>query len=260
MSNSVSDGASVEAITVRNVSFEYQASIPIITQCTLAVRRGRILALLGPNGSGKTTLLKLIAGALMPSSGEVSRVGRVGYVPQFLQLSFAYSVLDIVLMGRARQIGIFATPSERDVDAAISALKRVEMEEFAARSFDELSGGERQLVALARALAADADILVLDEPTSALDLRHQELVLQWMRRLAHKEELTIVFSTHHPQHADAIADDVALIHSADRIVLGSAHEMLSAQAVGELFGVDMRRVAADGALKRGGALVTEWRV
>lgn len=242
------------AVRVKNVSFAYRTNAPIVRDCSLDFDAGRIVALLGPNGSGKTTLLKLIAGALIPDSGTIVRASRIGYVPQFLQLSFSYRVLDIVLMGRAQQIGMFATPSRSDVAAAMAALDRLGIADFADRSFDELSGGERQLVAFARAIASDAQILVLDEPTSALDLRHQQTVLSWMRRLAREDGLTIVFSTHQPQHADVIADDVALIAGARRVLFGARDTVLTAERVGELFGVRMLRVDVGA----GGVLVPRW--
>ncbi|HEY0931410.1 MAG TPA: ABC transporter ATP-binding protein [Gemmatimonas sp.] len=256
----MSNAMDADAVVLRDVSFAYRAGTPVVARCSLRAPRGRILALLGPNGSGKTTLLKLIAGALAPDQGVVERAGLVGYVPQLLHLSFAYSVLDVVLMGRARKIGLFATPSRRDVDAAMTALGRVGMKTFADRSFDELSGGERQLVALARALAADAEILVLDEPTSALDLRHQEIVLRWMQTLVRDDGLTIVFSTHQPQHADAVAHDVALVHGPGRVDVGPAEQMLEAGLVGSLFGVAMRRVVANPQRDPEGTLVVDFAI
>ncbi len=248
------------AVAIRGVSFAYPGVPPIIRDCTLNITRGRILSILGPNGSGKTTLLKLVAGALKPSSGAITVRGRVGYVPQFLQISFAYTVLDVVLMGRALQIGMFATPSAADERAAMAALDRVGMLAFAARAFDELSGGERQLVVFARVLAAEAEVLVLDEPTAALDLRHQQVVLQWMQRLARDDGLTVVFSTHQPQHADVIADDVALISGPGEIVAGTANDVLQLSSLEKLFGVSLRRVAAAGDQSRRGALVPDWKL
>jgi iron complex transport system ATP-binding protein len=220
--------------------FAYPSAAAIVRQATLSVQPGRVMAILGPNGCGKTTLLKLITGILQPSSGRIVVKGTIGYVPQVLQLSFSYSVLDIVLMGRARLIGTFSTPSAHDELAAERALDRVGMLSFARRSFDELSGGERQLVAFARALAADADILVLDEPTAALDLHHQQDVLRWIRRLA-REGMTIVVTTHQPQHADIIADDAVLMFGANQIVAGTAAELLTPARLGELFGVSLYR-------------------
>lgn len=248
------------AVAIRDVSFAYPGVPPIVRDCTLDIARGRILSILGPNGSGKTTLLKLVAGALEPLTGAITVSGRVGYVPQFLQISFAYSVLDVVIMGRARQIGMFATPSAADERAALAALDRVGMLSFAARAFDELSGGERQLVVFARVLAAEAEILVLDEPTAALDLRHQQVVLQWMQRLARDDGLTIVFSTHQPQHADVIADDVALISGPGRIVAGTATDVLQLSSLETLFGVGLRRIAAAGDEPGRGVLVPDWKL
>ncbi len=250
------------AVQLAGVTFAYGRAAPVICNCTLDIARGRILSILGPNGSGKTTLLKLVAGALAPSGGTVTVHGQIGYVPQLVQISFAYSVLDVVLMGRARKIGLLATPTARDEQAAIAALDRVGMRSFTTRAFDELSGGERQLVVFARALAAEADVLVLDEPMASLDLRHQEVVLKWMRRLAHDDGLTVVFSTHQPQHADAIADDVALIAGvgAGRIAMGVAREMMHPAALEELFGVGLRRISGAGDDTNDGVLVPAWKL
>ena len=256
MSNTVSP--STVAVTINNVSFAYRSNAPVVKDCSLQIRTGGILALLGPNGSGKTTLLKLIAGALAPQSGTITRQAHIGYVPQFLQLSFSYSVLDVVLMGRAQQVGVFATPSRADIDVAQASLERLGLEAFGMRPFDELSGGERQLVAFARAIASNAKILVLDEPTSSLDLRHQQTVLSWIRKLAREDGLTIVFSTHQPQHADVVADQVALIQGAGDIVSGATNDMLTPARVGQLFGVEMQRVTRDAA-DGNGTLVTNWK-
>src|SRR5208283_4856785 len=124
-------------------------------------------------GRGKTTLLKILLGALKPSQGRLSVSGHMSFVPQLFHVSFDYSTLDMVLMGRARKIGLFSQPSPRDRRAALEALDRFGMSDFADRPFHELSGGQRQLAIFARALVAEARILILDEPTSALDLKNQ---------------------------------------------------------------------------------------
>jgi iron complex transport system ATP-binding protein len=159
---------------------------------------GRVFAVLGPNGRGKSTLLHVLLDALRPVAGEVLVSERRAYVPQLFQTSFDYRVLDMVVIGRARQIGLFAQPSKSDRQSALEALERVGLRDAAERPFHELSGGERQLVILARALVANARSLIFDEPTSALDLHNQGLVLAWMDKLAHESGLAIVFSTHPP--------------------------------------------------------------
>lgn len=246
----MSDNASVR---VNAVSFAYRREVTVLDGLSLDVFPGRVTALLGQNGSGKTTLLKLVAGALRPDRGHVSVAGATAYVPQSMQVAFAYSVLDVVLMGRARKVAAFGVPSRADESIARTALGRVGMADFARRPFDELSGGERQLVTIARALATEANVLVLDEPMASLDLRHQQLALQWMHRLAHDDGLTVLFSTHQPQHADAVADDVALLFAPNRLVSGVASDILQPAPLAELFDVAMVREAS-------GALVPRWRI
>lgn len=253
-------GAAEPAIVISDVAYAYGKTPPVLLDCNLAIARGRVLALLGPNGSGKTTLLKLTAGALRPTHGTITVRGNIGYVPQLIQTGFAYTVIDMVLMGRARQIGTFATPSARDEQIALRALERVGMAAFARRTFDALSGGERQLIVLARALAAEADILVLDEPMAALDLRHQQSVLQWMHRLAREDGLTVIFSTHQPQHADVVADDVALMTGPGRMIAGPARDVLKPELLAELFGIELVRAGGTGHAPGTGVLVPKWKL
>ncbi len=246
-------GADTVACALDSVTFGYSLAIPVIRSASIDIRRGKVFAMLGRNGSGKTTLLKLIAGALKPQAGDVKVRGRVGLVPQLTQVNFAYSVLDMVLMGRARQIGLFATPTASDERAAAAALDRLGLLDLAPRSFDTLSGGERQLVLFARALASEAEMMVLDEPTASLDLAHQLLVLQHIRQLSRDHGITIVFSTHQLEHASAVADDVALLFGNGRIEAGSVAATTTADSLSELFGVEVRRAVIDGDLNQPGA-------
>jgi iron complex transport system ATP-binding protein len=204
------------------------------------IERGDIFALLGPNGCGKTTLLKILLGMLKPTAGIIGIDGRTAFVPQLFQVSFDYSVLDMVLMGRARQVGLFSQPSLKDEEAALAALDRFGIADFANHPFHELSGGERQLVIFARALVSEAEILILDEPTSALDLKNQALVLDWISRLSHQDGLTVLFTTHHPHHALSIADDVLLMLGETKFVCGPASKVLNEENLHTLYGVDMK--------------------
>ena len=225
-----------------DVSFAYRRGRPAVRSLTLAVRRGRVLVLLGPNGTGKTTVLRLLTGALRPAVGKVTRPAHAGVVPQRVELAFAYTALDVVLTGRARHVGLFATPSAHDEAVAAAALGRVGAGALAGRPFDALSGGERQLVLFARALASEAELLVLDEPTAALDLGHQRLVLRTVRQLVREFGRTVVLTTHQPEHAAAVADDVALLFRDGRVVAGPATETMTADRLHALFGVAVHRV------------------
>jgi iron complex transport system ATP-binding protein len=217
------------------------------------VAPGQALALLGPNGRGKTTLLKILLGVLQPTEGWVKVHGQTAFVPQLFQVSFDYTALDMVLMGRARKIGLLSQPSREDADAALAALDRFGLADIAEQPFQEMSGGQRQLVVLARALVADANILVLDEPTSALDLKNQGLVLEWIDRLAHRDGLTVIFTTHHPHHAQAVADSALLMIGENEYVSGSIVDVLTEDNLHRLYGVELRHVSFE---HRGVAITT----
>ncbi len=214
---------------------------------------GKVFAVLGPNGRGKTTLLKILLGALVPTEGTVTVRGQVAFVPQLFQVSFDYTALDMVLMGRARKVGLFSQPSRADEAAALAALDRFGMADAADRPFHEMSGGQRQLVILARALVAEANILILDEPTSALDLKNQGLVLQWIDRLAHRDGLTVIFTTHHPHHAHAVADQALLMLAEEEYAAGPIDEVLTEDNLHRLYDVELRHVTFE---HRGEALGT----
>ncbi|HEY4133327.1 MAG TPA: ABC transporter ATP-binding protein [Gemmatimonadaceae bacterium] len=248
------------AATLRGVSFGYDNTRSILRDLNLDVHRGRLIALLGPNGSGKTTLLKLIAGALRPTTGTIDLSLVVGFVPQLTEIAFAYSVFDMVLMGRARQVGTFAVPSRHDEAVATNALERVGMIDFAARTFDTLSGGERQLVMFARALASEATLLVLDEPTAALDLAHQRLILRAMHKLCRDQGTTIVFSTHQPELAAAAADDIVLMFKGGAIVAGERASVLTAERLSQVFEIDVRRARIDGDVNAREVFVPAWNL
>jgi iron complex transport system ATP-binding protein len=148
----------------------------------------------------------------------------------------------MVLMGRAKKIGLFSQPSRKDEEAALAALDRFGMANLAGRPFHEMSGGQRQLVIFARALVAEAEILILDEPTSALDLKNQALVLDWIGRLSRNDSLTVVLTTHHPHHALAVADEALLMMGEADYAAGPAAEILTEKALTALYGAPLKRV------------------
>jgi iron complex transport system ATP-binding protein len=220
----------------------YRANHWVFRHYTASIEKGRVFALLGPNGRGKSTLLHLLLGVLPPTEGRIALHGRTAFVPQLFEVSFDYTALDMVLMGRARKIGLFAQPSAVDEAAALAALDRVGLADSAGQAFHELSGGQRQLVILARALVAEADILILDEPTSSLDLKNQGLLLGWIARLARDHGHTVIFTTHHPHHALAVADEVLLMLDEQKYRCGAASDILTEENLKALYGIDLKRV------------------
>ncbi len=228
------------AVEFRELGHAYNPGRWIFQNYSAEIEPGSTFALLGPNGSGKTTLLKILLGALKATTGKVIVDGRTAFVPQLFQVTFDYSVLDMVLMGRARQVGMFSQPSVEDEQAAMAALERFGIAHFARHPFHELSGGERQLVIFARALVSEADILILDEPTSALDLKNQIVVLDWIMRLSHEDGLTVLFTTHHPHHALAVADHALLMLGGSKYACGPAKQVLNEENLRALYGVDLK--------------------
>ncbi len=225
----------------------------------LQLAPGEVLALLGPNGGGKTTLLKTLLGLLQPQTGHVlldgqplaswsarERARRLAYVPQSTAGSFDYTVFDLVLMGRTAHIGTLSAPSAHDRDAATAAIERMGLAPLAQRPITMISGGERQLALIARALAQEARVVVLDEPTASLDFGNQGKVLREIRRLA-EVGLAVLFSTHVPNHALRWADRALLIRDGHTLAQGAVAQVLMPDTLAHLYGgaVDALH-AADG--------------
>jgi iron complex transport system ATP-binding protein len=215
----------------------------------MAVSPGEVFCLLGPNGSGKTTLFKTLLGLIPAQSGTVHVSGsniqtlkrdefarRVAYVPQAHAAHFPFIVRDMVVMGRTAHQGMFAQPSASDCRMADDALARLGIAALADRDYTRLSGGQRQLVLIARALAQSAPVIVMDEPTASLDFGNQVLVLREVARLA-ASGLAVVLSTHDPDHAFAVAHQVALLHEGALIASGPPTAVLTPQRLAQVYGI-----------------------
>jgi iron complex transport system ATP-binding protein len=231
-------------IEVQNAGIAFGARW-IFRRLSFALPRGETLAILGRNGRGKTTLLRALLGLQRWSEGDARIGGSTGYVPQSASVPFAYSALDVVLTGRARHLGMFAVPRETDYRAARAALAGLGMLDFEERQIDELSGGERQLVLIARALASECEVMILDEPTSSLDFHNQDVILSTMRRVVNQSGLTVVFASHYPQHAMHVADKALLLYDVDDYAFGEAKSVMTEAALGRLYDIPMRKVEVD---------------
>ncbi|HSV18582.1 MAG TPA: ABC transporter ATP-binding protein [Casimicrobiaceae bacterium] len=235
-------------LEARDLAFGFPAR-RVGTGVSLRVERGQTLAVLGGNGAGKTTLLRTLLGLVPAQSGSVDidgapvasltpteRARRLAYVPQQHVPPFGFTVEDIVLMGRAARVSAFARPGRADRAAAARALERLRIEALAQRPITQLSGGERQLALIARALAQEAPMLMLDEPTASLDFGNRARVLAELDRLR-DAGLTIVFSTHEPEHALAHADRALLLAGGRPLASDIASRALTADNVTRLYGI-----------------------
>jgi iron complex transport system ATP-binding protein len=219
---------------------------------------GEVMCVLGPNGGGKTTLFRTLLGLLPPKGGEIllgekalSGLSRadiarlVGYVPQGHVGHFAYTVREMVLMGRTAHLGAFAAPGKHDREVADRVLALLEIKHLAERPVTQISGGERQLAFVARALAQEPRLLVMDEPTASLDFGNQVRVLQTVRALA-ATGISILFATHDPDQAFLAAHRALLLAEGRMLGLGAPREVIRADTLKRLYNVDVEVLPVGG--------------
>ena len=238
-------------LSAEHVSFSYDKTRLVLDDVSLDVKRGEIVGLLGPNGSGKTTLLRILSGILRPGRGDVRLEGapihtlsrrdlarRVAVVPQETHSAFDFSVLDIVLMGRYPHLGSFALEGPDDLEIAREALRATGSAGLESRLFATLSGGEKQRVIIAAALAQGSDALLLDEPTASLDLGYQCEIASLLTKLNLERGTTMIVSTHDLNFAAAICSRVILLKDGRALAQGTTDETLTGANVRALYGVD----------------------
>jgi len=241
-------------LQIRDVSFSYSNSDDfILHNVSLAVRKSQRVALLGPNGSGKTTILKLASGVLSPKEGvillgarDIRKLSRreiaqeIAVVPQYFNIPFAFSVEEIVMLGRTPFIKAFSGETEKDYLAVKYALEITKMESLKTRSFNELSGGERQRVILAMALAQQPDLLLLDEPTTHLDINHQMEMLKLVNKLNNGKGTTIIAAMHDLNLAAMYFDRLILLKGGRIVADGTPQEVLTSDLIGDVFSVSIQ--------------------
>ena len=223
---------------------------PVGRDVSIALSAGEIVCLLGPNGGGKSTLFRTLLGLLPAQGGEVRLDGdplaslsraaiakRVSYVPQAHAGYFPFTMRDVVLMGRTAHLSPFAAPGKRDVDIADACLVKLGLASLADQVYTRVSGGERQLALIARALAQQAPLVVMDEPTASLDFGNQARVLDEVRALA-ASGIGVIMATHDPDQAFLCAGRVALLHAGKLVADAPPREAITPSTMREVYGID----------------------
>lgn len=242
----------VLTLEVEHVRFGYGDGPPVLGDVSFGLAAGDVLCLLGPNGSGKSTLLRCVLGLHRLAAGSIRVSGReltrltpgqtareLAYVPQSAPAVFPFSAFDLVLMGRSAHLRFMASPTGADRRCALAAMDQLGIADLAHRRFHELSGGERQMVLIARALAQGSKVLVMDEPCAGLDYGNQTKILQTLRALA-RQGYSILMSSHLPDHAFLVSNKVALLKHGRLEGPGPPREVITAAALADLYGTAVR--------------------
>ena len=253
------NASTTPSVSLSDLRFGYDKRLPTVLHgLSLDIPPGTVTAILGPNGAGKTTLLHIILGLLSPQAGKILIDGKpqtsysrrqmsrlIGLVPQSEYIPFEFSVLEFVLLGRAPYLGPFEMPGEADRHIALEALQSIGLEHLQDRPAPALSGGERQLAMVARALAQKPRILLLDEPTSHLDLSNRDRILNALRALAN-DGVTIIFTTHDPNLVATTADYVVLMRQGALLSAGPIATTLTAKHLSATYGLPVEVVNLHG--------------
>lgn len=235
------------SLTVKDLSFSYRGS-NIFSGINLSVETGQILSLVGPNGAGKTTLLKCLNALHSPGGGEILIKGKniremsrldiaraVAYVPQSEQVKFPVSVFDTVMLGRRPHFQWRAT--RKDYDAVFEILCKLEIDNLATKSLDQMSGGERQKVMLAKAIVQEPSILLLDEPTTFLDMGYQLKIMQFVRELVDEKNICAVITTHELNYAMYYSNNIAVLKNG-KIMISGPPNIITSDIIRKVYGVE----------------------
>lgn len=244
-------------LTIENATFGYNNNSLVFENININVQERDCLCLLGPNGSGKTTLLNCINGTFPLKSGSIFINGRdiksfsiielaraIGIVFQEHSAPFPYSSLEVVRMGRTPHLGMFETPSRKDTELAYHIMEDLEIAHLATKSYTQISGGERQLVLIARTLCQEPQIILFDEPTSHLDFKNQAMVLRTIKKLS-DNGMTIVMTSHFPNHVWKIGTHVAMLGFNGMVVQGLVDDVMTEEYLTETYSVDVKIFEAE---------------
>lgn len=238
---------------VKNISFSYDGN-EIFSDISFSIEKGDVLCILGPNGTGKTTLIKCFNGLHKIDSGEILIKGKnikklsfkeisrnIGYIPQNHVPSFPFKVINVVLMGRAPYLNLTDVPRKKDMEIALNSLKTLGIDNLKDKEYTNLSGGEMQLVLLARILCQQPDILILDEPTSHLDFGNQIKLLEIIDNLA-ASGLSIIMSSHFPGHAFLSSNKVAIMKDGCFIDFGHPNDVVTEENLKKAYSIDVKLI------------------
>ena len=246
-------------IEAKDIEFSYKA-LPVLLGLNFSAGSGDVVAVLGPNGVGKSTLFRCLLGFLTPQRGDIfiddrdiramnrAEIARhIAYIPQSVSPVFNYTVQDTVLMGLTNSLGMFQSPGQREIEKSFATLDSLGIAHLRHRGCGQISGGERQLALLARALIQDAGILVMDEPTANLDYGNSWRVMERIVSLA-SGGYTVIFSTHDPNQVFSHANKVLVMHDGNVLAFGPPSEVLSEELLSRIYNINVkvRKVPFDG--------------
>lgn len=239
-------------LKVENGCFGYPKQDEILTDINIQLDEGHILSVLGPNGIGKTTLLKCMIGLMPWSRGRSLLMGNdirnmsskeiwntISYIPQSHGFSFSYTGLEMVMLGRSSHLGLFQQPGKKEIELAEQMMERVGITRLADKDCNRMSGGELQMVLIAKALINEPKLIILDEPETGLDFHNQILVLNMVEKLAHGENISAIMNTHYPTNAMSIADEAFMMNHSGERFYGKTGDILNEQNISRSFDVNV---------------------
>lgn len=239
-------------LSVKNGYFSYPKEKEILKNINLKLEEGKVLSVLGPNGVGKTSLIKCMIGLLKWKSGDSFIDGKnlkdikssdlwkiVSYIPQARQFAFSYTALEMVLIGRTPHISMFKQPSEKDVKMALEIMEKIGIIHLADKDCNQMSGGQLQMVLIARALVSDPKLIILDEPEAGLDFKNQLLILDLIKKLSINQKISVVINTHYPVNALSISDDTLMLNDDGDFIYGKTNDILIPENIKKCFNVEV---------------------